>query len=156
MGKETLKQKVLEAREAESRAEFRKEKKASRNNMKSQCREGEGSGKGHSLNVYIRVLKTRMCVLEYSHCPENTAWLLSKWWSGWGHTSEQITLVCFVGCLLAGWQPGIEDTCWGLLSDRGIPALFLVLCVQKHWFLLQAKHQDVSCLRLFPGGCRIE
>lgn len=34
MGKETLKQKVLEAREGESRAEFRKgEKKVSRNNM---------------------------------------------------------------------------------------------------------------------------
>lgn len=95
--------------------------------MQSQCREGEGNGKSHSLNVYIRVLKTRMCVLEYSHCPGNTAWLLSKWWIGWGHTSEQITLVCFVGCLLAGWQPGIEDTCWGLLSDRVIPALFLVL-----------------------------
>lgn len=95
-------------KQGRERAELNSERKrkASRNNMQSQCREGEGNGQSHSLNVSIRVWKARMCVLEYSHCPGNTAWLLSKWWSGWGHTSEQITLVCFVGCLLAGWQPG--------------------------------------------------
>lgn len=114
MGKETSKQEVLEAREGESRAEFGKEKTQAETICKASVGRVKATGESCSLNVYVRVLKTGKCVLEYSHCPGNTAWLLSKWGSDRSHTSEQITLVCLVGCpglAFAGWQPGIEDTC---------------------------------------------
>lgn len=112
MGKETLRQKVLEARAGDSRAEFRNREKQAETIGKANTGRVKATGKSHPFNVYIRVLKTGMCVLEYSHCPGNTAWLLSKWRSGWGHTSEQITLVCFVV------SPGLPF-CWLAASCRG-------------------------------------
>lgn len=66
-----------------------------------------------------------MCVLEYSHCLGNTAWLLSKWWSHQGHT-EQITLACFVGLpraafLLAASRGWRLATCWACCLTEGYP-----------------------------------